>query len=269
MLAACLLASSCVPVAAGEPTSGIVVKIYDGDTITVESTGVRHKCRLLGIDAPEISYGRLRSEMEKVVKYAPSEARQELEAARRTFEKWAAVMEARAREARDVLAAMVDGRTVWLAYDSKQPRGDRYGRLLVYVSAGDLNVNAEMVRRGLAVADTRFPCDRLGGYVGLWRAAQAAGVGLWARPEKPIREYPVPRLRRESEREKAQARTQELEGEDDGHHGDDRAKDKGAARGAAPDSGPTGGSSEDGRSPPAATGERRGSAPHEDADADR
>jgi len=93
-------------------------------------------------------------------------------------------MEARAREARDALAAMVDGRTVRLAYDSKQPRRDRYGRLLVYVTVGDIDVNAQMLRRGLAVADTRFPCDRLGGYVGLWRAAQAAGVGLWARAEK-------------------------------------------------------------------------------------
>jgi len=171
MLAACLLAASCVPAAAGEPTLGTVVKVYDGDTITVESDGARHKCRLLGIDAPEISYGRLRSEMTKVMKYAPAEAQQELEAARRTFEKWAAAMEARACEARDALAAMVDGDTVRLAYDSKQPRRDRYGRLLVYVAADDLDVNAEMLRRGLAVADTRFPCTRLEEYAKLRRKA--------------------------------------------------------------------------------------------------
>lgn len=184
VLAACLLAASCVQVAAGEPTSGTVVKVYDGDTITIESDGARHKCRLLGIDTPEISYGRLRSEMKKVVKCAPAEARPELEAARRTFEKWAAVMEARAREARDALAATVDGRTVRLAYDSKQPRRDRYGRLLVYVAAGDLDVNAEMLRRGLAVADTRFPCARLEEYEKLRRRAQAARLGLWTRVEK-------------------------------------------------------------------------------------
>ena len=129
MLAACLLAMLCVPVAAGEPTSGIVVKAYDGDTITVESGGVRYKCRLLGIDAPEISYGRLRSEMEKVVKYAAAEARQEIEAARRTFEKWAAVMEARAREARDALAATVDDAALARAvYEEERERMKReYG----------------------------------------------------------------------------------------------------------------------------------------------
>ena len=184
IVAACLLASSCVSVAGGEPTSGTVVSVYDGDTITVEADGARHKCRLLGIDAPEISYGRLRSEMEKVVKYAPGEARQELEAARRTFERWAATLETRGREAREALAAMVEGKPVRLAYDSKQSRRDRYGRLLVYVAAGDLDVNAEMVRRGLAVADTRFPCVRLEEYEKLRRKAQAARLGLWARAER-------------------------------------------------------------------------------------
>lgn len=128
MLAACLLAASCVPVAAGEPTSGTVVKIYDGDTVTIESDGTRHRCRLLGIDAPEMSYGHLRSEMEKVRKHALPEAHDELEAAQWTFEKWAAKMEAKAREARDALTAMVNGKAVRLEYDSKQPRRDRYGR---------------------------------------------------------------------------------------------------------------------------------------------
>ena len=184
MLATCLLAASCLPVAAGEPTSGTVVKVYDGDTITVELDGARHKCRLLGIDAPEISYGRLRSEMEKVVKYAPPEARDELEGARRTFVKWSAVMETRAREAREALAAMLDGKTVRLAYDSKQPGRDRYGRLLVYVAVDELDVNAEILRRGLAVADTRFPCARLEEYEKLRRRAQAARLGLWARAKR-------------------------------------------------------------------------------------
>ena len=247
MLAACLLAASCVPVAAGEPTSGTVVKVHDGDTITVELDGARHRCRLLGIDAPEISYGRLRSEMEKVVKYAPAEALPELEAARRTFEKWAAVMEARAREARDALAATVDGRTVRLAYDSKQPRRDRYGRLLVYVTVGDLDLNAEMLRRGLAVAATRFPCDRLGEYVGLWRAAQTAGVGLWARLEeradtkgepgelasqKPGSESP------NGETGSEEVENEDLEGGDNGEHRD-RNADPGAAGAAGPRDSPT------------------------------
>lgn len=179
ILAACLLAASCTPAT----FTGKVVKVYDGDTITIESDGARHRCRLLGIDTPELSNARLWTEMDKVSKYSSLQARRELHAAREAFRKWAKVMEARAREARSALSGMVDGRTVRLAYDSRQPRRDRYGRLLVYVASGDLDVNAEMLRRGLAVADTRFSCDRLEEYVKLWRAAQAARVGLWAQPQ--------------------------------------------------------------------------------------
>ena len=188
----CMLAASCAP-AAGEPVTGHVVKVYDGDTITVESNGARHNCRLLGIDAPETSYGRLWTEMDRVSKYAPPEARRELHAAREVFRKWAKVMEAHAREARSALAGMVEGRRVRLAYDPKQTRIDRYGRLLVYVTVDGLDVNAEMLRRGLAVADTRFPCDRLRDFVKLWRAAQAARAGLWAQPGEPPQPDEKPR----------------------------------------------------------------------------
>ena len=79
---------------------------------------------------------------------------------------------------------------------------------MVYVSFGDVDVNAELVRRGLAVADTRSSCGRLDDYVRLWRAAQAAGVGLWSAcaeegggkqsaEEEPFSTRPLPRDRDE------------------------------------------------------------------------
>ncbi len=176
-----LIALGCAPAAAGGvPAAARVTKVSDGDTITVESSRVRHRCRLLGIDAPVLSYARLWTEMDKVTKYAPPEAQRELREARKAFRRWAEVMEAHAREARRVLAEMLADKNVRLAYDSRQPRRDRYGRLLVYVSVGDLDANAEMLRRGLAVADTRFRCDRLDEYVEHQRAAQASRVGIWA-----------------------------------------------------------------------------------------
>ena len=177
--AACLLGASC-GLAVDEPASGKVVDVYDGDSITVESDDARHKCRLLGIDAPEMSYARLWTEMDKVSKYTPPGASNDLRAAREAFRQWAKVMEEHAREARNALEGLVMDKTVRLAYDAKGRRKDRYGRLLVYVSTGDVDVNAELVRRGLAIADTRFSCDHLKEYVRLWRAAQAAGVGLWS-----------------------------------------------------------------------------------------
>ncbi len=160
-----------------------VVSVRDGDTITVESSGVRLKCRLLGIDAPEMSYARLWTEMDKVSKYAPPGAQRELRAAQEVFRRWARVMKAHAREARRALTEMLDGKNVRLARDSRQPRKDRYGRLLVYVSVGDLDAGAEMLKRGLAVADTRFQCDRTEAYIELQSAAKTSRVGIWAEPD--------------------------------------------------------------------------------------
>jgi endonuclease YncB( thermonuclease family) len=163
------------------PTKGTVTKVHDGDTITLKANGAEFRCRLLGLDTPEMSYSQLRSQMDKVSKYMPAPERQALHETGETFRQSARVMEKRAREARAVLARMVEGRAVALSYDRREPKVDTYGRLLVYVNADGVDVNAEMITLGFAVADTRFSCDRLDSYVKLWRAAQEAGVGLWAR----------------------------------------------------------------------------------------
>jgi len=164
----------------GGPGQGTVTRVYDGDTVAIESTGRQSRCRLLGIDAPEMSYSGLSEEMDKVLKYAPEEGRSELAASKEAFEKWAGVMEAQAQRARDELDKMVHGKRVRLAYDTNEPRKDRYGRLLVYVSVDGTDVSAEMIKRGLAVADTRFQCERLDDYVTLQHEAEAAQVGMWA-----------------------------------------------------------------------------------------
>ena len=179
-----LLIGICVTVGAGQqrlPAAGKVVKVYDGDTITVVVAGEKFRCRLLGIDAPELSYARLWTEMDKVSKYATLDARRELHEARNVYRRWAKVTEAHGKRVRDALSALVKGKKVRLQYDGHEPAKDKYGRLLVYVSVGKMDVNAELIRRGLVVADTRFSCDRLGGYVKLWRAAQAGRVGMWGK----------------------------------------------------------------------------------------
>lgn len=245
MLAACLLAASCAP-AAAEPVAGQVVQVHDGDTVTIESDGTRYKCRFLGIDAPEMSHARLRAEVEKVSKYALPEARHDLDEARQVLRKWASTMEAHAREARSALVGMVADKTVRLACDSKQPRKDRYGRLLVYLSVGQLDVNAEMIKRGLAVADTRFPCDRLEEYVELLQAAKAARVGLWSRPgdSVPAEGTSGPAAEEESVPAPARPRTQgaggsspaECDGPGGSEHGErrNRPEDQGSAGKAGP-----------------------------------
>jgi len=190
LMAVTVAALACLGLAAAEkspPRSGEVVAVYDGDTITVTDGGVKRKCRLLGIDAPELSYGPLWSEMNKVSKYAPLEARNEMRDAQRVFRARAQVVEAHGKAARDALSNLIQGRIVQIEHDAKGPARDRYGRLLVYVRIAGMDVNAEMIRRGLAVADTRFPCDRLGEYVKLWRTAQCERTGMWAGGSAPAR----------------------------------------------------------------------------------
>ena len=99
-----------------------VLSVYDGDTITVSldlglSIEVKAKCRLLGIDTPEI---RTKSAAEKEAAYT----------------------------ARDRVRDLVLGKTVILHSVTKP---DKYGRLLVKVWAEDGScVNQVLIDEGLA-----------------------------------------------------------------------------------------------------------------------
>ncbi|MDO8263868.1 MAG: thermonuclease family protein [Gallionella sp.] len=55
---------------------------------------------------------------------------------------------------------------------------DDYGRLIAAVRAGDINVNHEQMRRGMAWEYSRFHSNRE--LMALQRGAQQAGRGLWA-----------------------------------------------------------------------------------------
>jgi micrococcal nuclease len=149
-----------------------VVRVIDGDTVVVERDGESEKCRLIGIDAPELSYGRLLSGLDRLADHTPADERAELDAAITVVRRKAKCAEGRARQARSTLTGLLDGESVVLMFDSRQSRRDRYGRLLTYIELDGLDAGAELVRRGLAVADERFPCDRLGKYVELQGGAQ-------------------------------------------------------------------------------------------------
>jgi micrococcal nuclease len=74
----------------------------------------------------------------------------------------------------------VGGRQIRLELDV-QVR-DRYGRLLAYVWAGEVMVNAELVRRGYAQVMTIPPNVRYQElFLKLQREARQAGRGLWRR----------------------------------------------------------------------------------------
>ena len=125
--------------------------VIDGDTL---SKG-EDRFRLLGIDAPELS-----------------------QTCRRGSETWPC-----GAEARRVLQQMIEGTTFSCSGSSR----DRYGRLLVYCSAGDRDVSSEMVASGFAIASGYFQ------FSGEQALARKEARGIWAgefeRPAEWRREH--------------------------------------------------------------------------------
>jgi micrococcal nuclease len=121
------------------------VRVTDGDTVRVElASGREERVRYIGIDTPEPTTG-----------------------------------ECFADEATEANERLVAGREVRLV--PGQEERDRYGRLLAYVFAGDVFVNARLLRAGYAEPLVVRPNDRFAErFAALARDARREGRGLWA-----------------------------------------------------------------------------------------
>lgn len=154
----------------GPPTHGMVVKVFDGDTILVAAGGRHYKVRLIGVDTPE-AYPSAKLDRD----------------ARRSGRDRAIIM-ALGRRASEFTRSLCQGKECRLAYDRANAHTghrDRYGRLLAYVyvstEQGELLLEAEILRAGYGAAIERFPYDeRLKGeFRRLGREARRARRGLW------------------------------------------------------------------------------------------
>lgn len=133
--------------AAGATEQAEVLRVVDGDTIEVDLDGAVEDVRYIGIDTPE-----------SVKPGAP--------------------VECFGKEAAELNAELVDGRTVRLVFDAE--RRDRFGRLLAYVFVGGELVNAELVERGYATTLTIPPnTARADEFADLEREASRDDRGLW------------------------------------------------------------------------------------------
>ena len=104
-------------------TSGHVIKVYDGDTITIASKMpyensqlFRFNVRLNGIDTPEI---KSKDENEKAL----------------------------AKKARDSLSQLIMNKNIAL----KNVKNEKYGRILADVYLDDLHINKWMIEQQFAV----------------------------------------------------------------------------------------------------------------------
>lgn len=121
----------------------MVTQVIDGDTITVAGG---YRVRYIGIDTPEVH-----PELEDFGTAAWQANRQ-----------------------------LVEGKKVRLERDVSET--DKYGRLLRYVFAGDIFVNGELVRQGLARAKAYPPDTRYQDYLEQMEAeAKEARRGIWAK----------------------------------------------------------------------------------------
>lgn len=137
----------------GELESAVVVRIADGDTITVEIDGRRERVRYVGVDAPEVANAERGS---------PAECG--------------------ADEATDANRALVEG--VELTLEGDATDRDRFGRLLrhVWISPDGewLHVGEALVAEGWVEARS-FPPDTLhdARLDRAERTARAERAGIW------------------------------------------------------------------------------------------
>jgi endonuclease YncB( thermonuclease family) len=119
-----------------------VVRVIDGDTIEVEMNGQNYRVRYIGMNTAETN-------------------------------------QICGSEGTEANAALVADQDVTMVKDVSET--DRYGRLLRYVYVGELFVNAELVRQGVAEAAT-YPPDvaHVDEFVQLAAEARDANLGCWS-----------------------------------------------------------------------------------------
>ncbi|MFW6210546.1 MAG: thermonuclease family protein [bacterium] len=122
-----------------------VLKVIDGDTVKIKKGN--RTVRLKGIDTPELHH--------------PDTP-----------------VQAYAREAADYLKSRIENKTVRIEYH-KDDVNDKYGRLLAYIYADDVMINAELVKKGYAFVYENTDCIRVKDFLVLEQVARKFRKGIW------------------------------------------------------------------------------------------
>ena len=131
-----------------KPSTQLVTRVVDGDTIEVRLKGRIEDVRLIGIDTPETVHPTVGVEC-----FGPA--------------------------ASDFSKSRLEGEQVRLEYDVE--RRDRYGRLLAYVWLDGVMFNKTLVAQGFASVSTYPPNVRyVDRFLDAQREARSHNRGLWA-----------------------------------------------------------------------------------------
>ena len=142
-----------------EPGYYRVVRVEDGDTITVRADGREERVRFIGIDTPETSDPRK-------------------------------PLQCFGKAATDFTANLIGDNDVRLETDALSGNRDRYDRLLRYVHLPDGTlVNAEIIKQGYGFAYTSFPFTKIEEFTDLQREARQENRGLWNECDPAENEY--------------------------------------------------------------------------------
>lgn len=129
------------------PITGKVNFVYDGDTLMVDGKRVR----LIGVNTPEVAWEKRKKKGECF-----------------------------GNEAKRYVEDLVKGKKVTLLTDSIAPKRDLYNRHLAYVKFRGKILNEELIKKGYALAPTRFHHSRMKEFVALERKAKKVRKGLWS-----------------------------------------------------------------------------------------
>lgn len=125
--------------------TGIVTRVYDGDTLILHGERVR----LLGVDTPETNKTkRLKSEC-----YA--------------------------KEAKDYLSMRVLNEKIHIKTDPKAAQKDIYGRILAYVYLGDENINGTLIEKGYGFVYMDGTYAKKADFIKRQKKAKRYKRGIW------------------------------------------------------------------------------------------
>jgi micrococcal nuclease len=151
-----------------------VREVIDGDTLEIQfKNGIKDTVRLLGIDTPETSAGDT---------FPEEFNRPDTEEGRRNLARWG-------RKASRWLKSRINaGDKITLRFDDRSDYRGSYNRLLGYLIHDGTNLNAELIRHGLArVYPAPFSLRKQ--FNAAQQQAKREGSGVWgnARPSREER----------------------------------------------------------------------------------